>query len=314
MRPIVSGQNSLRYPLNELFGAEAHVRLLRVLVKQDGPITASDAAERAGLTLPGAKKALQRLFQSGFILRVGGGKKHQYEIHRSDELVKIIMELFRAEKDRYEKILSAIKMEIQNVKPYPQAAWIQAFPKKQGDALELGVLHDTLYLIDYMRNMRKQLNQVEQDFDLTIEVTGNTKADIPFLDIKDITPLYGVLPLSDNFVRQGNTGPLKHQQKDRWLINLSQKIAEALEHDPSLIRRAKDHVDRLLQADHGLAASDIKEWHDILGSYSIPRLSRFITSTSERANRLRQSNPFFAILNSDEKNRLKRGLEKDSDT
>ena len=76
----------------------------------------------------------------------------------------------------------------------------------------------------------------------------------------------------------------------------------------------RDLLDAAAQADHGLAASDIEEWRDILGSYSIPRLSRFITSTSERANRLRQSNPFFAVLNSDEKDRLKRGLEKDSDT
>ena len=34
------------------------------------------AAKHAGLTIPGAHKALKRLLQSGFILRVGGSRTH----------------------------------------------------------------------------------------------------------------------------------------------------------------------------------------------------------------------------------------------
>ncbi len=72
MRPIVSEQDPLRYPLNELLGTRAHVRLLRVMANEvDGPLTASDAAKRAGLTIPGAQKALGRLFRSGFHLPCG---------------------------------------------------------------------------------------------------------------------------------------------------------------------------------------------------------------------------------------------------
>jgi hypothetical protein len=64
----------------------------------------------------------------------------------------------------------------------------------------------------------------------------------------------------------------------------------------------------LIMKDHGTATKDIEEWRDILESYSIRRLSQFLTTTSERANRLRQSNPLFAILNSDERSRLLNGL------
>ena len=50
MRPIVSDQNSLRNPLNELMGTQALVRLLRVLANEvDGPLTAPNAAEHAGI-------------------------------------------------------------------------------------------------------------------------------------------------------------------------------------------------------------------------------------------------------------------------
>lgn len=85
---------------------------------------------------------------------------------------------------------------------------------------------------------------------------------------------------------------------------MSQSLAAAVEKDTSLIRRAKDHIDRLLKEDQGAAAGDIMEWRNILDTYSIQRLVRFITSSSERAKRLRQSNPFFAILNTDERAKL----------
>jgi predicted transcriptional regulator len=311
----VSKQNSMRYPLNELFGTEAHVRLLRVLaIEADGPLTASDAAQRTGLTIPGAQKALRRLCKSGFVLRVGGGRKYQYEINRSDILVQMVLNLFYEEKNRYEELLNALKEKIESLRPHPHAVWIQAFPKELGEPLELSILHDTLHLANSMRDLRKQLNQIEQEFDLTIEISGNTKADIPFLDIKDITPLYGVLPIQFDLGRPVLSGPRKHEDREKWLIKLSQKIAEAVEHDASLIRRAKEHVDRLLQTDLGLATGDIIEWRDILRSYSRPRLIQFLTSHSERANRLRQSNPFFAVLSSDEKERLINGLEVSSDT
>jgi len=315
MRPIVSEQNSLRYPLNELFGTQAHVRLLRVLANEvDGPLTASDAAARAGLTVPGAQKALRRLFQSGFVTRIGGGRNYQYSIRLSERLVQIALELFQAEKARYEELLDAITTTLENLTPHPQAVWIQAFPRKLGEPLALGVMHETRHLSKFIRKLRTQLIRVEQDFDLTIEVDGFTKADIPDLKVDKITSLYGALPLLDNYGRHINTRPSTHEESDHRLMKLSRKLAEVVEHDASLVRRAKEHVDRLLQKDQGLATMDITEWRDILNLYSIPRLSRFLTSTSERANRLRQSNPFFAVLNSDEKTRLMSGLEDNRDT
>jgi len=315
MRPIVSEQNPLRYPLNELLGTESHIRLLRVMANEvDGPLTASDAAKRAGLTVPGAQKALRRLFRSGFVSRVGGGRKHQYEIRRSDRLMQIALELFRAEKDRYEQLFSAIKKEINNLKPHPHAAWIQEFPKKLGEPLTLGVLHKTLHLTHCIRQLRTQLNQVEKVFDLTIEVEGYTKADVSDLKFEGFTPLYGVLPSFNIRNQQMIKSPLTHLEKDRQMLELSRGLSKVIENDTSLVRRAIEHVDSLLKEDQGLATRDIMEWRDILKMYSIQRLSRFLTSSSERANRLRQSNPFFAILSPDEQARLINDLEDNSDT
>ena len=315
MRPIVSKQDTLRYPLNELLGTRAHVRLFRVMANEvDGPLTASDVAKRAGLTVPGAQKALGRLFRSGFISRVGGGRNHQYEIRCSDRLMQITLDLFQAEKDRYEQLVTAIKREIKNLTPHPYTAWIQALPKEIGEPLTLGLLHETRHLTNCVRQLRTKLNQIENDFDLTIELEGYTKADISELKFGDFTVLYGVMPSPDSPVRHRIKNPLTHREKDQWLHVLSSKLAKAIEQDTSLLRAAKEHIDRLLKEDQGTATRDLMEWRNILDMYSIQRLSRFFTSSSERANRLRQSNPFFAILDSDERAQLVDDLENKNDT
>lgn len=93
---------------------------------------------------------------------------------------------------------------------------------------------------------------------------------------------------------------MTHRQKDDQLKLMSRKLADIIQQDASIVRRAKDHIDRLLMEDQGTAAGDLIKWRNILDTYSIQRLVRFVTSSSERAKRLRQSNPFFAILNTDE--------------
>jgi DNA-binding MarR family transcriptional regulator len=282
-------------------------------IEVDGPLTVSDIAGRAGLTIPGAQKALWKLYKSGFVSRVGGGRKHQYEISRSDRLMQVAIELFQAEKDRYEQLLAKIKKEITNLAPHPHAAWIQAFPNDTGVPLELGVLHETLHLTNFIRQLRTQLDQVEKVFDITIEVCGYTKADISDLRFESFTPLYGVMPSSGSNSRKIMKCRLTHTEKDRQLKELSRKLAGAIEKDASLLKRTIEHVDRLLKNDQGTATRDIMEWRDILKMYSIQRLSQFLTSSSDRANRLRQSNPFFAILTSEEQSRLVNALEDKSD-
>ena len=309
MRPIVSDQNPLRNPLNEILGTEAHVRLLRVLATEDaGPLTAPDAADRSGLTIRGTRKAIKRLLQSGFVVSVGGGRKHQYELRHSDKLVKAVLKLFQSEKDKYESLLNTLKDEIGKLVPYARAAWIQDSPTELGDPMLIGVLHETKRLANYIERLQKRLYQVEFDFDLTIEVNGYTKADLPNLEADNVSPLYGVLPFPDTYNRKLYATSLTHEEKDKQMLELSCKLAEAIEQDTSLIQRAKEHIQHMLKSDHGSSTKDIEEWRDIMESYSIRRLSRFLISTSERANRLRQSNPIFAILNSEERNRLLKEL------
>ena len=316
MRPIASEQEPIKYPLNELIGTRARVRLLRVMANEvEGPLTAADVAKRAGLTVPGAQKALGKLLRSGFVSRVGGGRKHLYEIRCSDRLMQIIIELFQAEKNRYEQLLAAIKNEINKIVPPPRAVWVQSTPREIDDPLILGLLHEVSNLTKCVRQLRSGLHPVEKDFDLTIEVEGYTKAEIPDLELGGVNVLYGVMPQISNgpMLRQTKKA-LTHREKDLQLKVLSKKLATMLEKDASLVRRAKDHIDRLLQEDQGPAAKDLLEWRSILDAYSIRRLVHFLTSGSERAHRLRQSNPFFAVLSATEQEQLNEVLENKNDS
>lgn len=306
MRPIASEQDPLRYPLNEVFGTRAHVRLLRVMaVEVEGPLTAADIVRRAGLTVPGAQKALGKLLRSGFVSRVGGGRKHQYEIRRSDPLMQITIDLFESEKKRYGRLIASIKNEIKALTPPPYAAWIQGIPREIDEPLILGLLHESPHMDDCVRHLRTRLDGVEKELDLTIELEGYTKADLPDFELDSVTILYGVVPKkSTDSAKQRAEKVMTHRQKDAQLIQISRKIADMIQGDASLVRRAKDHIDHLLKEDQGPATGDIIEWRNILDSFSIQRLVRFVTSSSERARRLRQSNPFFAILNSEERARM----------
>jgi DNA-binding Lrp family transcriptional regulator len=305
MRPIIYRQNPLSYPLNELLGTETHVRLLRILANDvEGSLTASDAAERAGITPQGAFKALKRLVRSGFIIQVGGGRKRQYALRRGDKLVKVLLDLFQTEANRYNLLIENIKKKIEVPESSPRSVWIEKFPNELEDSLVLGVIHQTRHLNSYISELQKELRIVEQEFDVTIEVLGYTKADVPLLTHGETKHLYGIPPFTDNNAIELLSGIKKHEDVDDYLLKICQILSLLVEQDTSLVRRAKKHVQNLLEEEHGLATKDLEEWQTILESYSGRRLLNFLISKSERATRLRQSCPFFAVLDKSEKAHL----------
>jgi sugar-specific transcriptional regulator TrmB len=270
----------------------------------EGSLTASDAAERAGITPQGAFKALKRLVRSGFIIQVGGGRKRQYALRRGDKLVKVLLDLFQTEANRYNLLIENIKKKIEVPESSPRSVWIEKFPNELEDSLVLGVIHQTRHLNSYISELQKELRIVEQEFDVTIEVLGYTKADVPLLTHGETKHLYGIPPFTDNNAIELLSGIKKHEDVDDYLLKICQILSLLVEQDTSLVRRAKKHVQNLLEEEHGLATKDLEEWQTILESYSGRRLLNFLISKSERATRLRQSCPFFAVLDKSEKAHL----------
>jgi hypothetical protein len=100
-----------------------------------------------------------------------------------------------------------------------------------------------------------------------------------------------------------------HGERDERAARYSHTIVKVLERDPSLIKRASRYLDYQLEDEHGSASHDLREWQDILTRYSVRRIKDFFVSETLRAQRLRQSSPFLAVLNDDERDKMMRIME-----
>lgn len=309
MRPITSTQSVLKNPLNELLGTESNVRLLRILcIDVEGSLSAPDIAERAGLSITGARKALSRLVSSGFVELVGGGRKQQYAFDSSRPLMKATMNLFLAEQQRYEEMIRSLRQVAQQIVPAPRSVWVHSFPLQLGDPLEINILGDSKLISTITSYARQEFAQIEQQFDITIEISGYTRADLPEVDVEKIALLAGAPPVSNATYTSG--WEIKsHKDIDKRSEIWMGELISLIEEDPSIIRRARTYLEGLLTTNQGTADSDLKEWQKILESYPRHRLLRFLASSSPRACRLRQSNPFMAVLSPKDKTVLQHSRE-----
>jgi len=306
MRPIATDQDVLRYPLNEVLGAEANVRLLRVLADDvSGPIGVAEAAEMTGLTEAGARRALGRLERTGFVQRTGGGHTRQYALRESEWMSGQLRGLFRTERERHRALFDRIRDVFEDL-PEIRVSWIDAVPKELGQPLHLGVQADSRSLTYLNEEIRKRIGAIEQEFDLTIEVHTFSRADTPDVSWDRTEILTGQVPLEANHPGAEDRA---HDARERRAARMSESIAAIVDRDPSIIKRAQQHLERVLAEDRGPAMHDLREWKDILDHYSRRRIREFLVSSTPRAERLRQSSPFFAVLTPEEREDVLADLE-----
>ena len=103
---------------------------------------------------------------------------------------------------------------------------------------------------------------------------------------------------------------MTHLQIDQRSLAFGRVIAEKLRRDPSLVRVAKQNLDRWFLTCSPRAAPALTEWEQILGS-SVDAVIETLTATDERSTRLRQSNPFAGVLTPRERNDLLRRFYSD---
>lgn len=298
MRPIAVDQNVVQYPLNELLATPANVRLMRVLADEAlEPIGAADAAERAGLSPAGARRSLERLADTGFVRRIGGGHAKRYALRESGPVVSALRNLFRDENLRYLSLRTQIRKAIEQL-PEIQAAWAGALPMGVGAPLQINLLTDARSSTYLGEQLRSRLAGIEREFDLIIEIALFTRADLPDNLPENVDLLAGY---HDTGRRTSDT---THAERDARTARYSEEIAKMIDRDPSLIKRASRYLDFLLEDEQGAAAHDLREWKELLGTHSPQRLKEFLVADSPRAIRLRQSSPFFAVLSPAERDQL----------
>lgn len=304
MRPPRIQHSSLRYPLDVLLGSPAQVRLIRVLVHDvAGPVSVTDAARMAGLSTTGARKALETLERHGIATRVGTGRAQKYGPKEGNPYSSLLRQLFEQEQQEHDDLIQQLRQAI--TMPEVRDAWINDMSGESGHALDLSVVAETSAVSWIGPELRTRVIEVEKRFDLIIELAVFTRADSPPIP-EDAVVLWGVGDLTKN---DRSPGVQTHAESEERSLRMSRAIAELIRTDPALARRALQYTNRLLQEGQGTANSDIGEWRQLLETYSPERLRDILVSRSSRAERLRRSSPFFAVLTPDERNRMMPEME-----
>jgi len=305
MRPIATRRNALRYPLDGVLGSEAQVRLLRALIHDvDAPLGVSDAAKLSGLTQAGARRALDRLETSGLVERIGGGRTQQYGVRAQEPLVQALSRLFGDEQQRYDELIAALRTMLHSLHEV-RAAWIERPPEAPGDPLEVVVVAEARSIGWLGAELRTRLAPIEKELNLIIESALFSRADAPQRGA-DALLLWAAEPDDGPGSAQR---PRTHREAEERSLLMARAVAELIRSDPSLTKRAAHHLSRLAQEGQGTAAGDLSEWRQLLETYAPERLRQFLVSDSSRAQRLRQSSPFLAVLSPHERDRLMAMME-----
>jgi hypothetical protein len=96
-----------------------------------------------------------------------------------------------------------------------------------------------------------------------------------------------------------------HRLIDERSLAFGELLAAKLAGDPSLVEQARTTVERWLKHCAPGVRPALEEWQSALNG-PINGVIALLTERSERATRLRQSNPFAGVLSSQERNAVLR--------
>lgn len=297
-------RSRLKYPLDVVLGSSANVRLMRVILHEvGGPVSVTDAARMAGLSTTGARKALEVLAGLGVVMRVGTGRAQKYGPTEDGFFAPLLNQLFQQEQRQYEEMFRSLREAVGM--PEVRNAWLSEYSDLDKRSLELDVVVDTKALGWIGPELRTRLMPTEKRFDIIIEANAFTRADSPQIPA-DAVLIWGP---SEEPVGDRSPGAQVYADSVERSWRMAQAIADMMKSDPSLARRALQHTNMLLHEGQGTANSDLGEWRQLLETYSGERLRDLLISRSSRADRLRRSSPFFAVLTPDERDRLQEEIE-----
>ena len=312
MRPPKQGHSHILQPLNDVFGTEAKVRLLRVLALHTNPFTAGELAKRAALGRTSIYPALGALECAGVIEFVGVGSQRLVQLRDRHPLSRVLRELFRAESHRFEAFTIALRDLISRLPYHAISAWIDesAPGVRSVDSLSLHVVARPEELQTLTDALNASLAEVEREYDIHVAVHGLTRSELETLDHRQPvtggtwTLIGGVPPaalLERSRSKRRASTRRSHDDHDARSRRLALAIAAKIKRDPGLIAVAEDRVKHRARKAGPGERRELAEWVRILETMPPARLRRFLLEDSERAIRLRQSLPALNLLSPEER-------------
>ncbi|MFT4605781.1 MAG: hypothetical protein ACI9W4_002525 [Rhodothermales bacterium] len=288
MRPTSISQNPLNNPLNRVLGTQSSVRILRALALITEDQTVTELCGATGLTNQGVRVGLEKLVIGAIVRPVPDLGMQRYRLADSP-LGKQVRKLFCAEFLQSEEILGEITRLLGET-PNPIQRTLMDTDTVPGVIL-LTVVMDRSHVDAAETHLQKGLTELSAKYDMIMEARALTALEAD--TVREPEVAYDAGP-----------GLGSHQALDARALDRSQRVADLVRRNPDIVTRAAAFVEHQLEGQRGGAASTLKEWATILETYSVPRIAQYLTLTTPRATRLRQSSPFLAVLSADERSRV----------
>jgi hypothetical protein len=253
MRPIREHQNRLVNPLNEIFGTQANVRLLRVLALQNTSLTAGELAKRAMLGRTSIYPALHELERVGVIEFIGAGPRKLVQLRGNYPLSRILKKLFRVEAGRFDELTTALRKLISGMSRGPISAWSDRGGEdpESAETLTLYVVAPPEELNGLTDYLNERLADLERKHDVHIAVHGIMPSELETLHrtpltMLDAAILLGGVPPVALLERSRSTAKTStiasHDEHDARSRRLAVAIAAKIRRDPGLIAMAEERV------------------------------------------------------------------------
>lgn len=325
MRPTKTTQSALRAPLNWILAAEGNVRILRALLHTQEPLSRVELADRAGLSLPGVSSALGKLQKTGIVESVGTGARQSVRVRTEHPLSATLRVLFASEALRYEALVDEIREMLTTLHVQVRAAWLEEAGKNEpapSAPVWIGLLVDARDVAPASTAVQERVGSIQQRYDVTLLARTVTRADLETMDaeengaLADAVPILGPHPASylhsSSPPQRSAAAPehTSHAAVDWRSLRTARWIAERLDRDPALPKRARSWLVHRMHHASSREAHELTQWLHLLETASIPRIQYILLDPGERASRLRQSNPFVPALSEEERKRLEEDTER----
>ena len=307
--------SALRGPLDYLLGTRGAVAVLRVLCAARIPLSQAELARRAALHLRGLPAILESLEAAGVVAYAGRGRTRQVQLYQQHPLVPPLTQLFQAEATRWQAIQYGLRELMQANGSSMVSAWIEgpvaAGSDRFSDPITIGILAEASLSLGIREAIQKRINGLQSTHHVVIAAHYYQRADLARFskakrtELENALLLFGPAPmdLSSKFRFGSDEGrrealdtskrAASALKRPREIANL---IAAKLTHDPELIQRAREFIDRRFPLAGDTERLSLLEWKGLLDSLTPGQVAAVLREESSRADMLRQSLPFVGVL------------------
>ena len=314
MKSSENQHSALKFPITTILGSKGHISVLRELFRSEHPVSHSELLDRTDLSRQGVYDITKRLVETGVISYIGSGRQQLVIARKEHPLYEKLVNLFNEETRRYETLIKSLQTAITKLEIQPDSAWIFSgvarWTDEYGDPVQIALLGKLNTIDSITSNFRKSLlqNRVESTFDVTIDISGITMADLetkPHLTKDGIIHLWGIHP--DVYLNPNKSAPTSiksHHHFDKKSLLGSQVWSALLKSNPEIIPRTISMLEKQIDTISSGEKMELEEWKNILENSSYQRLKKLIESDSQRSTRLRQSLPFWEVLTDNERKKF----------